>query len=111
MNAIILKLKNYIERHLDQTDLNVIALSKEMGYSRIQLYRKVLGLTGMATTDFIRHIRIHKAAELLRKNWGNVSEIAYAVGFNNLSYFTRSFKEVYKRTPSQFSKSDKAQNS
>ena len=101
----IIKLRKYIVDHLDDTEMNVNSLSREMGYSRIQLYRKVLGLTGLSTSDFIRQIRIHKAAELLQKRWGNVSEIAYAVGFNNLSYFTKSFKEVYKRTPSQFAKS------
>ena len=82
----IIKLRKYIVDHLDDTEMNVNSLSREMGYSRIQLYRKVLGLTGLSTSDFIRQIRIHKAAELLQKRWGNVSEIAYAVGFNNLSY-------------------------
>ena len=100
----IRKLRNYILDHLDDSGMNVNSLSKEMGYSRIQLYRKVLGLTGLPTSDFIRQIRVHKAAELLHKKWGNVSEVAYAVGFNNLSYFTKSFKEVYKLTPSQFAK-------
>ncbi|NAY93317.1 response regulator [Muricauda sp. JGD-17] len=105
----ILKLKKYIVDHLDDSEMNVNSLSKEMGYSRIQLYRKVLGLTGLSTSEFIRQIRIHKAAELLQKKWGNVSEIAYAVGFNNLSYFTKSFKEIYKLTPSQFGKADTEQ--
>ncbi len=100
----IIKLRKYIVDHLDDTDMNVNSLSREMGYSRIQLYRKVLGLTGLPTSDFIRQVRIHKAAELLQKKWGNVSEVAYAVGFNNLSYFTKAFKEVYKLTPSQFGK-------
>jgi YesN/AraC family two-component response regulator len=101
----IWKLKKYIMDHLDDTDMDVNSVGRAMGYGRIQLYRKVLGLTGLPTSDFIRHIRIHRAAELLQKKWGSVSEVAYAVGFNNLSYFTRSFKEIYKLTPSQYAKS------
>ena len=106
----IYKLRKYIMNHLDDTELNVTSLSREMGFSRVQLYRKVLGLTGLSTSDFIRHMRIHKAAELLEKKSGNVSEIAYQVGFNNLSYFTKSFKEVYKNTPSQFLKARSPQS-
>ncbi|MGB5819416.1 MAG: response regulator [Saonia sp.] len=99
------KLRELIFGHLTNPNLNVTFLSSEMGISRVQLYRKVLASTGLSTTDFIRNIRIHKAAELFKGKWGTVSEVAYEVGFNNLSYFTRCFKDIYGSTPSSFLKS------
>ncbi|WP_435624860.1 hybrid sensor histidine kinase/response regulator transcription factor [Flagellimonas sp.] len=104
-NRFLNKFRELIMENLDKSDLNVNFLSAQMGVSRVQLYRKLMAITGMPTSDFIRNLRIQQAAELLKKDWGNVSEVAYQVGFNNLSYFTKCFKEVYGTTPSQFNKS------
>ncbi len=103
-DLFIARLRECIIKNLSEPDLNVVFLSKEMGLSRVQLYRKVLALTGTPTSDLIREIRIHKAADLFRSHWDNVSQVAYEVGFNNLSYFTKCFKEVYHTTPSRFLK-------
>lgn len=103
-DRFILKLRDIIVDNLNEADLNISFLCAEMALSRVQLYRKVLALTGLSTSDFIRKIRIQKAAQLLESNWGTISEVAYEVGFNNLSYFTKCFKEFYDQTPSAFLK-------
>lgn len=98
------KLKSLIEKHIDNTVLSVGFLSSELAVSRVQLYRKTQALTGLSPTGFVRMIRLKKAAQLLRKQWNNVSEIAYAVGFDNLSYFTKCFRDMYGKTPSEYMK-------
>ena len=101
-DRFILRLKEVVQNHLGDDTLNVNFLSREMGMSRVQLYRKLFGVTGLSASDFIRNMRIHKAAELLKSDWGRVSDVAYEVGFNNLSYFTKCFKAQYGQTPSEF---------
>ncbi|MDN5216475.1 two-component regulator propeller domain-containing protein [Fulvivirgaceae bacterium BMA12] len=101
-DRFILRLREIVEHHLGDDTLNVNFLSREMGMSRVQLYRKLFAVTGLSASDFIRNMRIHKAAELLKSDWGRVSDVAYEVGFNNLSYFTKCFKAQYGQTPSEF---------
>ena len=88
--------------HLEDAAFNVQAFASEMALSRMQLHRKIKALTGKSTTEFIRVIRLREAAALLEKKSGNVSEVAFAVGFNNLSYFVRSFQKQYGVSPSQY---------
>ena len=96
------RIKELVLENSNRSDLSVQVLSDAMGMSRVQLYRKLTAITGMSPSDLIRNFRLHRAAELLRQNWGNVSEIAYEVGFSNLSYFSKSFKSIYKLSPSQY---------
>ena len=91
-----------VERHLDQPDFETEAFGKEIGLSRAQLYRKLRALTGQSTHQFIRTLRLKRAAQLLQHRTGNVSEIAYQVGFNNLSHFSRVFREVFGENPSAY---------
>ncbi|MEM7551205.1 MAG: tetratricopeptide repeat protein [Bacteroidota bacterium] len=98
----LFKLKSVINTHLGNSDFSVDFLSKEIGLSRVQLYRKVQALTNLSVSEFIRSIRLHKAKTLLERKWGNVSDIAYEVGYNNLSYFSKSFKETYGKSPSEW---------
>ena len=100
--AFLLRLRNFIEENLAEDDLSVEALSREIALSRVQLYRKVQSLTGISVNELIRSIRLKKAASLLDQKWGSVSQVAYEVGFNNLSYFARCFREAYGKTPSQY---------
>lgn len=102
-SVFIQRLINLIEKHIDNPDLDVELLASEIGLSRSQLHRKITSLTNQSTTGFIKVIRIKRAAQLLAQKAGNVSEIMYMVGFNNLSYFAKSFKEVYQITPSEYS--------
>ena len=104
-DRFLMRLREIIENRLGDPNLNVNFLSHEMGMSRVQVYRKLLGVTGLSASDFIRNMRIHKAAELLKGDWGSVSDVAYEVGFNNLSYFTKCFKAQYNQTPSEFQQS------
>ncbi len=96
------RLISLTEDNIDNPDLDIEFLLRNISMSRSQLHRKIKGITGQPITGFIRIIRIKRAAQLMEKKFGNVSEIMYAVGFNNLSYFTKSFRSIYNMTPSEF---------
>ena len=70
--------------------------------SRMNLYRKLQAITGQSPTDFVKTIRLKKAAQLLLENRYTIVEVAYTVGFNTPSYFTRVFKEQFGITPTQY---------
>ncbi|MEP2668076.1 MAG: ATP-binding protein [Cyclobacteriaceae bacterium] len=97
------KVKEAIQVRLGEEQLSVESLSREIGLSRTQLYRKVTALTGVSVNELIRSFRLKKAAQLLEQNWGSVSQVAYEVGFSNLSYFSKVFKEEYGVLPSEYS--------
>ncbi|MES2731985.1 MAG: two-component regulator propeller domain-containing protein [Bacteroidota bacterium] len=91
-----------IDDHLADADFTIDWLGKEAGMSQTLLYRKIKALTNQSPSEFIRNYRLKKAAELLSQRRGNVSEIAYQVGFTHLSYFTKTFRQVYGLTPSEY---------
>ena len=70
--------------------------------SRVHLYKKLLALTGKSPIEFIRIIRLQRAAQLLEKSQLSVSEVAYQVGFNNPKYFAKYFKAAYHVLPSLY---------
>ena len=84
------------------TELNVLALSKEVGMSTSNLYRKITRLTGMSPVEFVRYIRLQSAAKMIVEDGVNVSEAAYASGFNDLSYFSKSFKKQFNMNPKKY---------
>jgi len=92
------------------SEFNGDLLAGEMGVSRMGLHRKIKAMTGQSTGEFIRNIRLKKAAELLKVQGRNVSEVCYDVGFSSPSYFTTCFAEVYKMTPSEYMKQFKEEN-
>lgn len=94
-----------IEDHIDNSEYNVEQLSADMGMSRMNLYRKLQAITGQTPTDFIRTIRLKRAAQLLQEGKLNVSEVADRVGFSSSSYFTKCFKEQFGVLPTQYSES------
>jgi signal transduction histidine kinase/CheY-like chemotaxis protein/AraC-like DNA-binding protein len=100
--VFIQKLIGIIEKNIDNPDLDIAFFASAIGISRSQLHRKVIALTGQAATNFIRIIRIRRAAQLMSQKTGNISEIMYSVGFNNPSYFSKCFKEIYNMTPTDF---------
>jgi AraC-like DNA-binding protein len=70
--------------------------------SRVLLYKKLLALTGKTPIEFIRSIRMQRAAQLLEKSQFTVAEVAYQVGINNPKYFAKYFKEEYNMLPSNY---------
>ncbi|GAG97651.1 unnamed protein product, partial [marine sediment metagenome] len=88
--------------HLSDPEFNVNQFSKELAMSRQQMHRKFRAVVDQSATEFIRVFRLKKAAELLTKKTGTVSEIAYDVGFSSLSYFTRSFQQQFGTSPSEY---------
>lgn len=96
------KVLDIIELHMDDENFSIGELSQEAGYSHIHFYRKIKGLSGQTPNQFLRTIRLKRAAELLRHKSDNVSQIAYSVGFSSQSYFIKCFKEQFGVTPGQF---------
>jgi len=96
------KVKETIIEQMSDEQLSVESLADDIGMSRVQLYRKVSALTGMAVNELIRKLRLQRAGQLLQQNWGPVSQVAYEVGFSNLSYFSKVFKEEYGMQPSEY---------
>jgi signal transduction histidine kinase/ligand-binding sensor domain-containing protein/DNA-binding response OmpR family regulator len=90
------------EDHMEESDFTLEHLAKEIGMSRTHLNRKIQALTNLSTRDFIRTLRLQQAARLLSNTSGTISEIAYKVGFNNLSYFSRVFRKHFGRLPSEY---------
>lgn len=96
-----------IEKNMDNPDFSVEEFSRDMYMNRVTLYRKILSLTGKTPIEFIRSIRLKRAAQLLEKSGMSVSEIAYEVGFNNPKHFSKFFKEEFKVLPSQYAENKK----
>lgn len=97
-----------IEEHIDNSEYNVEQLSADMGMSRMNLYRKLQAITGQTPTEFIRTIRLKRAAQLLQDGKLNVSEVADRVGFSSSSYFTKCFKEQFGVLPTQYTETDES---
>ncbi len=91
-----------IEDKVADSDLNVNRLSDYSGISSKQIYRKIKQLTGLTPVDYIRSIRMKKAAMLLAQQKFSVAEVMYLVGFSNYSYFSKCFHAKYGKTPKQF---------
>lgn len=91
-----------IDRNLSNAGYSVDELSMEAGISRTNLFKKIQSLTGMTPAALIRSIRLKKASRLLIESKLNISEISDAVGFGNIKYFNKYFKEEYGMTPSRY---------
>ncbi len=96
----IRRLQEIVTTDLEDEDFGVETLTQEIGMSQPQLWRKLSALTGQSPSQFIRSVRLEYAKQLLQENSGNVSEIAFAAGFKNLSYFSRCFREKFGNPPS-----------
>lgn len=99
--AFLDSLLDITENRLSDYEFGVEGLSREIGVSRPQLYRKVTSITGRSPVNFIRDIRLNKALSLIMENKYNISEIALEVGYNSPSYFTRCFQEKFGVNPSK----------
>lgn len=93
-----------IESQLSNPDMNIPYVCTQIGMSRTKLYNKIKGLTGQSINDFIRTIRLKKAAQLMTSEDASITEIMYSVGIQTQSYFTKAFKNEFGKTPTQFLK-------
>jgi signal transduction histidine kinase/ligand-binding sensor domain-containing protein/DNA-binding response OmpR family regulator len=93
-----------VEKNIGNSEFSVEKMGKELGVSRGHLYNKLLALTGKTPMEFIRVMRLKRAAQLLGKSQLTVSEIAFQVGFNEPKYFSRYFKEEFGVVPSEYAK-------
>ncbi len=99
------------EENISNAGFDVESFCRQIGMSRTHLHRKLTALTGQSTSEFIKLIRLKRAASLLRQQHGNVSEIAFLVGFSSQNYFTKCFKEHYGQTPSEYLRNHPLANS
>lgn len=99
---LLSKIVQYIEANLTNPRLSVEDLSKHIGMSRGSLYSKVLNLTGQTPVEYIRTLKLDRAAVLLEKSEMNISQICYSVGFATPNYFARAFKSKFDMLPSEY---------
>lgn len=91
-----------IEAQLGDSSLSVDSLSRDMGLSRIQLYRKVKALLGSTVNDYVQTVRLHKACHQLQQPDVTIAEVAYGVGYSSPTYFATAFKAKYGLSPSEY---------
>lgn len=102
-DTFLQKVIKTIRDNLDNELLSVQDIAAEVGFSRAQLHRKLKALTNKSARQLVSEIRLNEAKTMLQGKVGSVSEIAYSVGFSNMSYFTKSFKEKFGVLPSKVS--------
>ncbi|MFW5645465.1 MAG: response regulator, partial [Bacteroidota bacterium] len=91
-----------ITQNIGEQDFGVKELSREVGMSRVHLYRKIKQITELSVSEYIRSIKLSYAKNLISKGELTISEVAYEAGFSNPSYFTKSFKNQFHLTPSEY---------
>ena len=89
----------YIEEQIANPELSVERLSREMGMSRVNFYKKTLSITGKTPVELIRAIRMKRAAQLLEKSQMRINEVASEVGFNDIKLFRKYFKDEFGTFP------------
>jgi len=101
MNAVFMeKVTEHLEAEISNSLFGVVELASAIGLSQSQLLRKTKAITGQTPNEFIRSFRLHRAMEMLQQQAGTVSEIAYETGFQNASYFAKSFQKQFGMAPS-----------
>jgi len=96
------RVAKYIEDHIHNNEFGVEELSIEMGMSRVHLYRKIKQITSMSVSEFMGTVKLKHAKLLIRKGEMSISEVAYASGFSNPSYFAKCFRKQFNQSPSDY---------
>ncbi|MBQ3673023.1 MAG: response regulator [Paludibacteraceae bacterium] len=104
-DTFLAKLLDIMEKQMDNNTLTVDELVEEMGMGRTVFFNKLKSLTGLSPVEFIREMRIKRAAQLLEDRQYNITEVTYMVGMNDSRYFAKCFKATYGVTPSEYRKS------
>jgi AraC-like DNA-binding protein len=102
--TFINKFRKVIEENLMVSDLNVDEIGKNLGLSRVQLYRKIKSLTNYAPNELVRIIRLKAAEQMFINTEKTISEVAYDTGFTSPSYFSKCFKDYFNENPTDFVK-------
>ncbi len=103
-DTFLAKLLNIMDRQMDNNTLTVDELVEEMSMGRTVFFNKLKSLTGLSPVEFIREMRIKRAAQLLEDRKYNITEVTYMVGMNDSRYFSKCFKNTYGMTPSEYRK-------
>lgn len=98
----MVKVLELTEKNISNPEYSIETMSRDLGMSRTLLYKKILALSGKPPLDFLRSLRLKRAAQLLSKSQMNVSEIAFQVGFNDPKYFSKHFKNEFGVIPSKY---------
>ena len=98
----LIRAQKIMDENIFESDFNASQFSKALGMSRMQLHRKLIALTGLSTSSFIRSQRLKSAAQMLKNSKATIAEVSYSTGFNTPSYFIKCFKEVYGKTPAEY---------
>ncbi len=101
-DVLMRRIMRCVNEHLSDSDFSVEDLTREVGISRAQLHRKMKEITGISTGEFIRNLRLEQAARIIREQDVNITQVAYAVGFNNANHFSTIFKRHFGMTPSEY---------
>jgi AraC-like DNA-binding protein len=91
-----------VEEHLDDPEFGVGMMSSRLAMSKSVLYKKLKALTDMSVNDFIKSIRLKRAAQLLSQTSMHINEVAYNVGYSDRKYFSKEFKKQFGVTPSEY---------
>ena len=100
-DAFLIKMNAILEKNINNVQFKVEDLSRQLGMSQSQLYRKIKALTGLSLVNYIRTYRLKKAKHLLATTELNISEVAYETGFSSPAYFSRTFAKEFGFPPSQ----------
>lgn len=99
---LLTKLNKYIDENIQNSELSIEGISKEIGISRSYFHKKLKALTGSSASEYVRNYRLKRAAKLLQENQYSIEEISYEVGFSSPSYFSRSFTKLYGVSPKNY---------
>jgi YesN/AraC family two-component response regulator len=94
------KVAEIIEKHISEEEFSIEVFGKDLGMSRMQVHRKLKALTGKSASRYIRSVKLERGRKLIEEKKGNISEIAYSLGFASPAYFTRCFREEFGYPPS-----------
>jgi AraC-like DNA-binding protein len=101
-DTFLAKLLDVMGKQMDNNTLTVDELVDEMGMGRTVFFNKLKSMTGLSPVEFIREMRIKRAAQLLEERKYNITEVTYMVGMNDSRYFAKCFKATYGVTPSEY---------
>ena len=104
---MMMKLMDFLTNNVGNSELKIEELAEAVNLSRSVFYSKLKAKVGMTPVEFLKHIRIQKAEELITKSNESFSQIAYAVGFTDPKYFTKCFKKSTGMTPSEYRQAKK----